>query len=41
MVNRRRAEMLGIELEAHADFIDEVVDEAVALSRQSDEAEKR
>ena len=33
MVNRRRAMMLGIDLEHYADLIDEVVDEAVALDR--------
>ena len=31
MVNRRRAEMLGIDLEDKLDYIDEIVDEALAL----------
>jgi len=31
MVNRRRAEMLGIDLEPHQELIDEIIDEAIAL----------
>jgi len=40
MVNRMRAAVLGISLEDHAELIDEIVDEAVALNRQKDEARK-
>ncbi len=33
MVNRKRAEALGISLEGKADFIDEIVEEAIALEQ--------
>ena len=33
MVNRRRAEVLGIDLEDKSDFIDEIVDDALALQQ--------
>lgn len=32
MVNRQRAAMLGIELEPHAELIDEIVEVALALT---------
>ncbi len=34
MVNRIRAEMLGIDLDVHSEFIDEIVDEAAALEKE-------
>ena len=40
MVNRIRAASLGINLEEHADLIDEIVDEAVALDVRTDAASK-
>jgi hypothetical protein len=33
MVNRRRAEMLGIDLKGKMEFIDEIVEQALALGR--------
>ena len=33
MVNRKRAEMLGISLEDKMDIIEEIVEEAIALER--------